>query len=808
MSKILVGYNSSQIIIQHPYGPPLSIPTAVFQRFNNSGTLIESKDDNQFTAFQRHVRILDMMKDGKTETPTVPHAVICDAFEIQPNQCPTFADLTNIKHGIQEANKGKIKKSTWLHANEITSKITMLTTRRTYKESGINPAVVINKPVYQSNIATEIIDPLGRSYPPDTTVELFPLQGTTLLLEESFLRLFGFYDCSVRDKRDGNVHRYAIKIRKDYVITGEKTHHENNDDPWDWFAGNRTKNQYLVNHQNDHPTNRALLTIKEMGDVLQVLMMLIGKAMKPGLHTLVTGDEIVFILCIQLGLECILYHHQPKAEHSIRYFRSEYTLEGAKEDWESARKAIHDHNQAVINGIRHLQDFPKSHTIDVKTMTTRPGFNFCKAFYDHLLEDMEQIQQALQKRSFMEGGMTEKARIAGLNEAIKRMKREYTLNKPFTFNRAKENTDYTKSVTFNPGAYRYTETAPPDVSYQLHGYKGIQSVPFYQLYIEHYMKENPEQCPHPDPSKVVPKKRYMGGNGNNNRMVAATASAASNSIGNQMAATASAASNSIGNQMSIAGNLLDVFALDFPPVMYRLTENDHEDSEYTGKPREIDLHDRWKNTVRTLFARMCGTNTDLYQIYEDDLFWHLYEYCYANEVVVPADVDEGSILYTLIVEFVATIRDLQEKYQTVELSSSSSSSSNRIQYPSFSGPQMVQPRQEPRRFFSQQTHNVYPSTASVYTPYSTSFVDPRKAHSQQRLDPRKVQQMQKRRTVYQLSQMKKGTKNGMKTNNARNKVYVPLNKTKKKYPTISAKGGRKATRKRKGRKGRKETRKR
>ncbi len=630
MPTIRVRYDvpQKQIVFERSNGPTVHLPTNTFQRFNINGSQNPLQDDGAFTAFQRRIRVLDMMKDGKTDTPSVSQELICDLQGMNP--CPNFTELSVIKARIQEANASRISKTTWMHPNEITSKVTMLTTRKTYKESGINPHVIIQSPTYQSNIATEIIDPLGRTYL--TPPELFPTVDDTLIFDHTFLTLFGLTNCSLKDKRNSaNAHTYQIGVdgNSNHDITSPNSHHED-DASWNWFAGNKTKNVYIVNHLDEDDDNRTLLTIKEMGDVFQVLLMLTTKVVTGGLHTLVTNDETVFILCIQLGLDCVMYHHQPNAEHSIRHFTENYTIASARADWENARNRIMDHNLAVMNGVRHIQHFPKSHVIDVKTVTAMPGFNFCNAFYDDLLADMMKIQNALQLRSFTEGNLTDAQRINGVNGFIRDIKRQYTLNKLFTFKQSKSDADYSRAVSVNPATFRYTETPPPHVAYSLKGYKGVASSPFYYLYLTQYFKQKPSQCPHPSYAPL-PMVKYTGGAGNEE------------------------------NGDNKEEEVLRVFQFDFAPVMYRVTEND---PEFQGVPGEFDLHDIWRESVIQIFGDACGADVHLYKAYMDDLFWSLYEYCYANDVVLPAYSDG---IQNHIGRFVKYIRILDKVYRDIEL---------------------------------------------------------------------------------------------------------------------------------------------
>lgn len=606
MDQIVVSYDPGTGQVQIRGNVQRDIPISEFQKYTLDGNYNDQLTNPQFIRFQQTMRVLDMMKDGKTHTPTVPQDRICGYIGHPPNQCPEYARLTTIKDGIRQRNIDNITTTTWLTPNERSSKLIKLPQSNTYKESGIDPDAVIWNPLYQSNIATEIIDPLGRTYPNPDTVRRFPDVNTRLVLESSFLTLFGFNDCALMGRRTSNTnHDYQITLGPNYTINGPS---DRRPDGWNWFAGNKTKNQYIVNNEGDRATNRALLNIKEMGDVLQVLIMFITKQIDPPNnipHTMVTGDEVVFSLCLQLGLDCVLYHHQPSAEHSVRSFRAGGPLDVARYEWQHRKTTILEHNRDIIAAIETIRN---RESIQIKTMTVRNRFNFCAEFYDHLLQDMGRINDSLNGLRIdaivpANGMMSDTEQIAIIKHHIETMKRQYTLLKLFT--KATNGT-----ITFNPSPKTYTTEDPIGLGFTLDGYN--RRTPFLMIYKNYYQMPKRLGC-----------RSLSGG-------------------------------SRPGKKQRGGDNEDDIFMLSFQPIQY-IDRSEHYNPEYPNNatnrsdPNELnimipkELHAEWAYRVMDYFGRLCMDNHALYKLFRDDLFWELYHESYLHNVVIDEDQLEERI---------------------------------------------------------------------------------------------------------------------------------------------------------------------
>lgn len=632
------GQVTGQIRITGPQGIDKTIDTSTFQQFSLNGTHVQTMNDNSFTEFQRKVRILDMMKDGKTNTPSVPQPTICQLMNADP--CFTYDDLHTIEHNMATYFTHRIKKTTWLSSNEMASKLIKLTTRKAYKESGISPENVILEPQYQSNIASEIIDPFKRTYKPSTTVVRFPSNGVSFDLDQTFLDFFGFSECTLQSTRTGNAaHTYTIGLGLDatgHIFTIGAAADKAPINKWNWFEGNSAKNKFIMNPSADDVVKRALLNVKEMGDVLQVLIMFITKAIYPdGKHTMVTCDNVVYILCMQLGLDCIWYYHKPSADHSVYYFKSDYTIQNAIDEWNHAKATLIEYNDTMIQAIESFIDRP---SIQIKSITVSPNFNLCKSFYDAIIADMKAINQKLNELTIESYQLNEQKFIENVGEKVAEMKKNFTIKSLFVNSQ--------QGVTFNSSTTYYTDGHVPLPKYALQGYvvdgKRIKKS-FLQIYNEIYVKEQGCRSTRSGGARRHPKQR--------------------------------------------GGNHENIFNLEFNPVIYGARSEDYNwakeiyptrpvsddvkmnnsvvSNEYARHKEaidnvETDIHALWKENVERIFTGLCHGDDKLYYTYIDELFQSLYHASYLSDKVFGTSKTKSFIDL-----FYSRVRNLQNTYDGI-----------------------------------------------------------------------------------------------------------------------------------------------
>ena len=466
------------------------------ERSGNPAVPTDGTSVDDWKLFQKRLRTLDMIKDAKaTKTSMKGAADIIPPLMGIRGSIP-FTQLHTIRTTIEHDTSSRIIKTTAIHKNKLYQNLAKLTSRTTYKESGINPDHIIHKPVYCSSIATEVIDPLKRAYG-NNEIKYFPERRSTLKITKNFLEFFGLQDCELTDTRlsdNEHTHQYTLQLAQG-IIAPRSTLPDSPSRPQTWYLGNLKKNKYFNDHTNGAiNVKKALLNAKELGDVLQVLIMFsnnhLGVAGQS--HSMVTGDEIVFILCIQLKLDCLFYHHIPRrgdviGEHQIYHYKGIYTDKHAETEFKKAKKEIYDGNLLIMDAIKEIITIEH---ISIELPQEEITFNFrfpCRFLMD-ILTDMFQINFRLQhyaKFEYIPGyrGMLPAQKISAIKILIKDMRESYKIKDLFQW---KNN----YRVKFFSNYKEYTSKPTPGISdgrrtyYRLNGYN--RKTPFIDIYKRNY----------------------------------------------------------------------------------------------------------------------------------------------------------------------------------------------------------------------------------------------------------------------------------------------------------------------------------
>ena len=590
-----------------------------------------SNDDRSYTyddwvTFQQVIRMLDMMKDGRVargDAKPIPSKIIHDLMypNLLPKDIP-YTTLGKIVEKIRSDVAQQITSTTWTNPNERFENIRKLDSRNTYKESGIGPKHVINDPIYCCNLANRKIDPLRRAYPHKSEIREFPPDGETLTMTMGFFDFLGLNDCSLTDKTVyGHSHEYILSITKNQEVTQHTEKIKIGDSQLNWFAGNVVKNTFFKNYESTMTTNiqkikKGLLNSKELGDVSQVGEMFVAaKCGKIALaHSMVTGDEIVFILCILLGLDCIFYYHPRKSNHQIFHFKGEYKLKDAEKDFMRIRSDIEKTNSAIIYGILEIIN-NDTITIELRGFTLVHGFRLSNAFLQDMVDDMVNITFRLSDIEPERIYDAHPDRIAGIDEKIRndnkisllidymtKIKEEYKLKEPFTTYKDKRNT-----ATFSTSYKSYTQVIPaiPNFTYYLKGYDGKKT--FYQIY-----------------KKEADYGLLQGGRRQRNQKGGVVRfedihfkELRSNQIWGQYWA----------NQF--ADTYRDIFELTFYPVFITIKDKDFEEFKIDSDEDvfEMDVHKEWKASVDEIIEKFCS-DIEWLKDYKDDIWWELYNIYY------------------------------------------------------------------------------------------------------------------------------------------------------------------------------------
>jgi hypothetical protein len=392
-------------------GVPVQIKTNDFLGLDVNGTSIPTNDNDKiFSEEQRILRVLDMMKDGNISSKKFGNSTISNSvFSIMggPTYVRTETYLTihaqsqNKLHEIENKFTGNlddnVTKYSWTKMSKASPLDPKLPQKVVFKESGLGPDYFIDDPQYCGNIANEVIDPLERS---GGNPYYFPENGQELVLTERFMTFFGFNGCELRAKRlPSGVYAYTINIPGLSPINAPSTKVGNF--TVQWFQGNAEKNNFIKNGKNgQNPSTaikRGLLFTKEMGDVLQVLIMFLWTKLNPGRpYTMVTCDKVVLLQCMTLYENCILTEAEGgqgvKLRNIYEYVGVNDPMQRAIDMFENEKRKIFEANNLFIQLFGLLRKNPQS----LIYMAGSEASAFPSGFYDTILKDLTSINAMLQ----------------------------------------------------------------------------------------------------------------------------------------------------------------------------------------------------------------------------------------------------------------------------------------------------------------------------------------------------------------------------------------------------------------------------
>ena len=395
--SITVSYSTGVIKIDST-----EIKTSTFYTLGIHDNVVKlnGKNNDIFTDEQRDLRALDMMKDGSIGN-NISSSVYGIAY---PGRVPL---PFNVLHTLEDKfinhfeKTNKIKKYAWTKVTKDSKLNPILPSRTIFKESGLDTEYFIDNPSFVMNFANEVIDPAGRApYNPKTDI-IFPPVNTKLEIKPSFLHFFGFIGCSLDATKRGNTANYDYSINiKDLTITKQ----DKKSKMIDWFQGNQKKNGYIKNGKPTTEIKNGLLVCKELGDVLQILLMFIWHHLhKDKPYAMSTCDKVVFLQCMLLNLNCILTSADRKNGARLRciqmYNAEEDTLEKAKARFEEEKQNILKHNDEFIKCIQKLAANP----VEIHMSGTNNTYKFPSNFYNEIKFDLSHINDILKKQTVSSG---------------------------------------------------------------------------------------------------------------------------------------------------------------------------------------------------------------------------------------------------------------------------------------------------------------------------------------------------------------------------------------------------------------------
>ena len=399
-NSITVSYSGSNILINNDDKGP--IPNNF--TFNNS---LSGRD------LQYLMRKLDCIKDGKEGDGISEKKEVMN--KIFPGQDNVSDDtLKTIRDQLLKDNDNLISPDSWLKSSSCTVSYDYI--KNVFYETGLDPEdfiVDFKNPSEKSfsmvgSFPSEIGDPGSRK--PEKFNERFPEPGSTLTFEPSFMNYFGFgeqttykatlidiinkvgtYEYSIdlgpASDNINNVFGAEIRPRDNGALVIDRftstTPFKSNEtfqscnktfpllkevSSDEYFKGNNYKNSlinvlYAKNKTDNLPEIKRYLMAKEMGDVMQVLLMMVWQLVQPNPndkknYCMTSLDSIVFMLCIILEQPCMYTHNSNKGvEKEDKCYRLQYYYPAVVTAEERMRTRFQQKYVEIFNSNLKIKNF-------------------------------------------------------------------------------------------------------------------------------------------------------------------------------------------------------------------------------------------------------------------------------------------------------------------------------------------------------------------------------------------------------------------------------------------------------------------
>ena len=366
-TEIRVSYNNDNISVEVPNKKTINNPIPTDFSYEDNNLLYSG------AKLQYLMRKLDCLKDAKEGDGITSRQDIMNKIFLGTENTSS-GDLNDIKKKLLDKNNDRVDNDSWLKSSSSTVNYDYI--QNVFYETGLGPEDYIvdlknpNKKIFNmiGSFPSEIGDPGSR------TVEKFdirfPSPNTTLLFDSSFMNYFGFGPNTIYEatlKNDNNkigTYEYSIDLGNNNVFSADEikpkekgplimdrfitTKFNGNEfekcgkmEPLgkkvtadEYFKGNNYKNALINKLYREYPNEnlpeiKRYLLAKEMGDVMQVLLMMVWqmvqqKSTKKN-YCMITLDSIVYMLCMLLEQPCIYTHNSNKGlESKDKSYRIQY----------------------------------------------------------------------------------------------------------------------------------------------------------------------------------------------------------------------------------------------------------------------------------------------------------------------------------------------------------------------------------------------------------------------------------------------------------------------------------------------------
>lgn len=368
---------------------------------------------------QQILNYLDSIKDG-TNSVTLQQLDMYPLRTLDGIEPSYPTDLHTYEKNIRNAYSSYISNITWTKVKKRSPLNPPLQINNIFRDCGIGADVFIADGFeLYSNFAT-YIDPATRSTP--TTV--WPVTGQSIEFTNNAMTIFGFDNSSIKSiTKNKESFDYNIKtngIEFSYKGTGT-------DNNLNYFAGNTNKNKILKESSASINQKKALISLKEWGDKMQVVMLLIWKLVnKNQPYTMITCDKVVYTLCMLLDVKCIFTGEIITGgvkQYSIEIFEPSLNpkLDTIKR-YNNKKLELIKYNESIIACINLLRLNPMQ---PIYVDGVSDPFIFRSNFYENIYNDMLSIQTRLTALPLK--NMDTQLSISDIELEIKNLKAVYML---------------------------------------------------------------------------------------------------------------------------------------------------------------------------------------------------------------------------------------------------------------------------------------------------------------------------------------------------------------------------------------------
>ena len=380
------------------------------------------------TTQQQMLNYLDSIKDGANSV-TLRQLDIYPKVNVLPElgyKIPQYpADLHAYENNIKNAVRSFIYQITWTKLKKKSELDEPISFDKIFRDCGIGPNVFVAQGFSLVNNFAQYMDPATRGSPD----EVWPPTGQTIEFSKEFMDLFGLVESSIKATT-----KTKTSFVYDIVSNGAAfTYNGSGPDPnLMYFSGNTNKNEILKKSGNDDK-KKALISLKEWGDKMQVLFLMVWAFLNKGkTYSLITCDKVVYTLCLLLNIVCVFTGEIKEKvkgatvkKYSIEVFQpSKDPLKDTEKRFAKIKTEIIKENEAFLKMITLLEKNPEQE-IFVDGVTE--SFAFHKDFYTFVLKELQLIQQDLLVANLdsMNTSMDEPKKIAYIENRIKFIKQDY-----------------------------------------------------------------------------------------------------------------------------------------------------------------------------------------------------------------------------------------------------------------------------------------------------------------------------------------------------------------------------------------------